>query len=228
MAEYKITLIKREEVAEGTMAFCFEKPAGFNFIAGQHAVFALINPPETDHEGNRRVFCFTSAPYEKRLIIAMRMRDTAFKRVLKSMPLGNEVEMIGPYGSFILYKDGSRPAVFLAGGIGITPVRSILFQAEHEGSARVFYLFYSNHRREDAAFFDVLTNLKLRNYTCIPVMSDTEGYIDKSKLAAHLDDFSRSIFYAVGPPGFVLAMRGMLNVTGVDSAHIRTDQFSGY
>lgn len=65
------------------MAFYFEKPSGFEFIAGQHIVMNHINPPETDAEGDTRVLCIASAPYEKDLIFAMRMRDTAFKRGLK-------------------------------------------------------------------------------------------------------------------------------------------------
>ena len=66
MAIYKIKLVRKEEVAEGTMAFCFEKPDGFDFIAGQYMTVTLINPPETDDEGNSRFFSIASAPYEKR------------------------------------------------------------------------------------------------------------------------------------------------------------------
>jgi len=105
--KYRSMLKKREEVAEGTMAFYFEKSEGFEFVAGQHIVMTHINPPETDAEGDRRVFCMASAPHEADLIFAMRMRDTAFKRVLATMPIGTEVEIDGPYGSFVLHDDPS-------------------------------------------------------------------------------------------------------------------------
>jgi ferredoxin-NADP reductase len=81
MAIHMVKLIEREAVADGTMAFHFEKPAGFLYRAGQFADFTLINPPETDTEGNTRGFSLASAPYEKDLQIATRMRDTAFKQV---------------------------------------------------------------------------------------------------------------------------------------------------
>ncbi len=75
-----VKLTKREEVADGTMAFHFEKPEGFLYRAGQFADFTLIDPPETDAEGNIRGFSLASAPCERDLKIATRMRDTAFKR----------------------------------------------------------------------------------------------------------------------------------------------------
>ena len=78
------------------MAFYFEKPDGFNFIAGQYMTVTLTNPPETDDEGNSRFFSITSAPSEDCLVIATRMRDTAFKRVLKDLPAGSEIKIDGP------------------------------------------------------------------------------------------------------------------------------------
>src|SRR3989344_5290659 len=90
MAVYKTKLIKKEEVAEGTMAFYFEKPDGFDFIAGQYVTVSLINPPETDNEGNSRFFSLITAPYENCLGVATRIRDTAFKRVLKNLPIVSE------------------------------------------------------------------------------------------------------------------------------------------
>lgn len=120
MSRYKIRLIKKETIANGTVAFHFEKPVGFTYQAGQYADFTLINPPETDSEGTKRTFSLASAPFETDLMIATRMRDTAFKRTLKSLPLGSELELEGPYGSFIFPKDLSTPAVFLTGGIGST------------------------------------------------------------------------------------------------------------
>lgn len=228
MIEYRVKLKKREEIAARAMVFYFARPRGFDFIAGQHITVGLINPPETDDEGDKRTFCLASAPYEKDLMIAMRMRDTAFKRVLKAMPLGTEVEITDARGSFVLHEDASKPAVFLAGGIGITPVRSMLLQAAHDNLKHRFYLFYSNRRGEEAAFFDELENLALPHYEFIPVMSEAEGYISKEKLDKNLDDLMGNIYYVVGPPGFVFSMRGMLNEAGIAPKSIKTDQFAGY
>jgi ferredoxin-NADP reductase len=148
-------------VAEGTLAFHFERPAGFQFKAGQFVNVTLVEPPETDAEGNSRSFSMASAPFETDLIVATRIRDTAFKRVLKAMPTGSEVSIAGPFGSFTL-RQNSRPAVFLAGGIGITPFRSMLLQAARERLSRRLFLFYSNRRPEDAPFLDELSDSKQR------------------------------------------------------------------
>lgn len=75
-------LTRREEVAEGTMAFHFAKPTDFQFRAGQSIDLTLLNPSQTDAEGNTRAFSLASAPFDPHMMIATRMRDTAFKRVL--------------------------------------------------------------------------------------------------------------------------------------------------
>jgi ferredoxin-NADP reductase len=75
-------LVSREEVAEGTTAFRFEKPANWRFEAGQFLDLTLLNPSEADAEGNTRTFSIASAPHEETLMVATRMRNTAFKLVL--------------------------------------------------------------------------------------------------------------------------------------------------
>ena len=122
MPSYQVKLSGREQVAEGTVAFRFEKPAGFAFRAGQAVVLELAD---------RRTFSLVSAPFESELVIATRMRDTAFKRALNALPDGASVKLTGPLGQFRL-ADTARPAVFIAGGIGITPFMSMLRQAAQE------------------------------------------------------------------------------------------------
>ena len=114
MAKYTTKLNERRDVAVGTMAFHLEKPPGFQFKAGQYMNVTLIDPPETDAEGNTRSFSIASAPFEADLAVATRMRNTAFKRVLRTLSLKSEVRISGPFGSFTLHTDASRPAVFLS------------------------------------------------------------------------------------------------------------------
>jgi ferredoxin-NADP reductase len=92
----------------------------------------LFNPPETDSEGNTRTFSIASSPFENQLMFATRMRDTAFKRSLKKVALGTDVRINAPMGSFTLPRNSVKSAVFLAGGIGITPFISIVRQADHD------------------------------------------------------------------------------------------------
>ena len=126
MPVYDVIVTKSEEVAEGTIAFHFEKPSDFVVTPGKFISVSLIDPPETDAEGDTRSFSIASAPYEQDLMIATRMRDTAFKRILRKLKTGELIRIRGPFGSLTLHDDATRPAAFLAGGIGITPFRSIV------------------------------------------------------------------------------------------------------
>lgn len=240
MSTYQVKLIRHETIAEGTMAFHFEKPAQFQFLAGQSVDITLIDPPETDGEGNKRAFSIANGPFETELMVATRMRDTAFKRVLKNLAPGSAVGLDGPFGSFTLHKNASRPAVLLAGGIGITPFFSIVKQAAHERLPHRLFLFYANNRPEDAAFLEPLQRLQDSNpnYRLIATMAEMQrskqpwagetGYIRAEMIGKAIGDFNGPVYYMAGPPAMVAAMRRMLEETGVDTDDIRTEEFSGY
>lgn len=236
----KIALVSRDMVADRTMSFRFERPPGWLFRAGQSLDMTLLDPPETDSEGNLRAFTISSAPHEDVIQITTRLRDTAFKRVLQQAPLGTEVKIEGPFGDLRLHR-AARPAVLLAGGIGITPFRSILVEAIDGGSLpyRVV-LFHANRRPEDAAFADEFRALERKdsNLTFVPTMTSMagsvqewdgeHGHIDAAMLRRHLDGLADPIYYVAGPPGMVEAMRATLIASGVDEDDIRTEEFSGY
>jgi ferredoxin-NADP reductase len=222
------------------MAFHFEKSPGFEFRPGQSSDLTLVNPPETDSEGNVRTFSIASATFEDRLIFATRMRETAFKRSLKAMPIGTAVRVEPATGSFTLHKTSTKPAVLLAGGIGITPFFSIVKQADYERLPHKMYLFYSNRRPEDAPFLESLRNLENSNpnFRLIATMTDMArserrwkgetGLIDRAMLSRYVNHLRGPIFYIAGPPGMVTEIRKMLVASGVDEDDIRTDEFAGY
>jgi ferredoxin-NADP reductase len=233
-------LKEKETLAEGTMGFYFAKPAGFQFKPGQYLDITLVDPPETDAEGNIRSLSIASAPEDERLLVATRMRDSAFKRVLRMAPFDTEVRLEGPLGSFTLHNNSAKPAVFLAGGIGITPFSSIVRHAAHAKLPHKLYLFYANRRPEDAAFMPILQGLEKENpnFKFIPSMVEMSksvqtwngesGFINRDMLARHLPNLQGPIYYIAGPPAMVAAMRQMLNAAGVDEDDLRTEEFAGY
>jgi ferredoxin-NADP reductase len=235
-----IKLLSRSEIAEGTMAFQFEKPADFAFKPGQCADMTLPDPPETDAEGNGRAFSIASSPFESHLMFATRMRDTAFKRSLKKIPLGAEVKITPAMGSFTLHKNAAKPAVFLTGGIGITPFLSILRQADHDRLPHKLHLFYSNRRPEDAPFLETLQSLEKSNPNFHLICTMTQmpksrmkwagetGYIDKEMFSKHLGNLQGSVYYVAGPPGMVTGLKEMLVNAGVDEDDVRSEDFAGY
>ena len=235
-----VKLKNRREIAKGTFAFHFEKPANFKFTPGQFVDLTLQNPPETDAEGNVRGFSIASAPYEDTIMVATRMRDTAFKNVLRSVPLGTEVQIEGPFGNLRLHNDRSRAAVVLTGGIGITPFRSILLHVAKEKLPRHIFLFYANRRPEDAAFLVELQQLEkqIQNYKLIACMTDMQkssqfwtgerGAINSAMLEKYLKEVASPVYYVTGPPEMVKTMHLMLTDSGVDDDNIRIEEFAGY
>ena len=222
------------------MAFRFEKPSGWAFRAGQYLDMTLIDPSETDSEGNVRSFSIASGPHEDSLMVATRMCDTAFKRVLRTRPLGTAVKIEGPSGDLILQNTAARTTVLLAGGIGVTPFRSMICLAAEERLRPRIFLFYSNRRPEDAPFLAELQNLEKNNpkYKLIASMSEMEkshqpwngetGLIDQGMLRRHLKDAASPIYYIAGPLAMMKGLHEMLSKAGLNDNDIRAEEFSGY
>jgi ferredoxin-NADP reductase len=173
-------------------------------------------------------------------MFATRMRDTAFKRSLKKIPIGTDVRIDAATGSFTLHKNSSKPAVFLAGGIGITPFFSIVRQADHDGLQHKLCLFYSNRRPQDAPFLEALQMLETSNpnFKLVCTMTKMEqsqsewqgetGSINEEMLSRHLTNLQGPIYYVAGPPALVAGMRQMLVGANVDEDDIRSEDFAGY
>jgi ferredoxin-NADP reductase len=233
-----VKLIKKELIADHTMAFHFTKPAGFQFLAGQFADYTLLDPSETDAEGNTRGFSLVQAPFEPDLVAATRMRDTAFKRVLKDLPIGTEVKLDAPYGDFKLHKTQTTPAVFIVGGIGITPARSIVAQATHDKTAHQITLLHCSHNPSDLAYKQDFERFAKSNphLKYVPIASDSapddwhgeRGRVDAKMIKKYVTDFSRPIFYLAGPAGMVEAMRDLLVSLDANEDNIRSEEFAGY
>jgi len=234
-------LIARNEVAEGTMAFALDRPTTFDFRAGQYMVVVLPNPPHTDAEGNRRVFSIASPPQDTTcLLLATRMTGTAFKLSLAEVPLGTPVDLSGPAGDFVLHEDASRPAVFIAGGIGITPFRSMLQDAVSRHLPHRITLIYSNRTPEGAAFHEEFARLAQThaNLTYVPTMTQADKarqpwggerrHVSADFLRSHIAEIATSIFYLAGPPGLVAGITKAVSEAGVDPAHVRSEEFAGY
>ncbi len=238
--DFLVRLGNREEIAERTIACRLEKPRDFVFKPGQFIEVTLLNPPETDAEGNSRAFSIASAPRDDFLLVVTRLRESAFKRVLSHVPQGTRLKIDGPFGDLHLHNDSSRVAVMLCGGIGITPFRSIILNATQNNLPHRIFLFYSNRRPEDAPFLEEMQALEKQNpqFKLVACMTEMEksrlrwdgerGKINRQMIEKHLGGLPSAIYYVTGPPGFVAGMRAMLANSGVDDDAIRTEEFGGY
>ncbi|WP_447963290.1 ferredoxin--NADP reductase [Nitrospira sp. Ecomares 2.1] len=237
---YHVALKKRQAIATGKMAFYFDRPPGFTFTAGQFIDLSLPNLSKAEPEGHTRALTLASSPSEQHLMVATRLRDTAFKRTLTDMSIGASIDIEGPFGQFILPTDDSRTIVFLAGGIGITPFRSMLVESAHHKLSHRIILIYSNRHPKDAAFLDELQTLQKENehFTCIGTMTSpnrgTEiwegetGRIDQVMLKKYVKETEKALYYVVGPPAMVNGLRKMLESAGIPKTDIRSEEFVGY
>jgi ferredoxin-NADP reductase len=230
---------EKRDVAKGTLLVMFDLLGRqVDFKPGQYFWVTLLDPPYEDEKGPRRHFSVVSSPNEHGVLgFCTRLRDSAFKRSLVELPIGAEVEVEEPKGSFLLPEDADQRYVFIAGGIGITVFRCMLrYIAEEKLPLRVT-LVYSNRDRESAAFLDELLELERENANFELVLTMTEDpawdgesrLIDAAFLRDHLGDALESSAYLIaGPPAMVDGVLATLQSAGVPEAQIRPDRFSGY
>jgi ferredoxin-NADP reductase len=237
MAACHMTLIDRQRIATNTMAFWFDtNGAAFAFRPGQHADFVSAQALRETEIDNPRTYSIASPPEDKsRVMIAMRTLKPAAKSAVKAAALGAPFLVSRARGSFTLHSDFIRPAVFLAGGIGIAPVRSILQWATRERLPHRMYLFYANRQADDAAFikeFETMTTQN-PNFTFIPTLtrhSDQawpyeKGRINKQMLKRYLIWLNGPVYYIAGPPRMVAAMTDLLNSLGVSDDDLKKENF---
>jgi ferredoxin-NADP reductase len=233
-------LLGRTDVAKGTIAFQLEKPPNFGFRAGQSIDLSLVGPEQDSPHRLTHTFSIASGPSDEEIMVATRMRDTAFKRRLSQMPVGTEIRIEGPMGSFTLHNNTARPAVLLAGGVGIAPFLSIVSHARRKGLHHRIILLYANRLLEDAAFIDALWKMERTNprFSFVPTLTrltgngvewkGETGHISPEMLRRHVGKLHGPIFYVAGPPAMVAAARRTLVEAAVDEDDIRTEEFAGY
>jgi ferredoxin-NADP reductase len=240
MANITLPFKNKIPVADGTWSFLFEKPADFSFEAGQYIALVLPRLVVPDKRGPVRSLSICSAPCESDLVFTVRITDSGYKQTLMALEPGEMVQVTKPIGHFTLsHAADQERIVFLAGGIGVTPVRSILVQSVHTGLDRPFTLFYSNRKHKDAAFHQELKGLPLPHFTYVatctqePVSGigkDEEcGYVCEAMLHRYLlaEDILKNWYYLVGAPPFVEAMEQMLGSMGVAKERCVSDPFTG-
>ena len=239
MSAYQSTLLGRTEVAEGTMAFQFEKPKEFVFKAGQYIDLTLLGSHASSSNRLTHTFSIASSPFDEELLVTTRMRRTMFKEALSVLPIGTGARIEGPMGSFSLHNNTSRVAVFLAGGIGIAPFLSMVSYATAQKLRHPIILFYANRYLEDAAFINALWKLERANprFRFVPTLTRVNnngvwkgktGYISSEMLFTQIGILRGPIYYIAGPPTMVAATRRTLAEVGVDEDDIRTEEFAGY
>jgi ferredoxin-NADP reductase len=230
---------EKREVAKGTLLVVFDLLGReVDFKPGQYFWVELLDPPYEDEKGPRRHISVVTSPNERGVLgLCTRLRNSAFKRSLAELPVGADVDVEEPKGSFLLPEDMDQEYVFIAGGIGITVFRCMLLYIAEEQLPYRITLVYSNRDRESAAFLDELQELEqaIPNLRLVLTMTEDPGWdgekrrIDAEFLRDHLGDQLQSFTYLIaGPPAMVEGVVGTLEAEGVPEERLRPARFSGY
>lgn len=233
-----VKLLSRYVIASGTMAFELEKPKGYDFQSGQHTVVHLPELRYEDKRGASRPFTIASAPSADTLLIVTRQTGSGFKKTWQELPLESEIGIANAHGELVL--EENTPAVFLTGGIGITPFRSMILDLYHKESTTPLTLIYSNKTVATAAFHSFFNRVikDFKTLTYIPTLTDIQTHheewkgetrkVDESFIRDYVEDLTAPIFYISGPPSMVTDLTDVLKQVGISEPKIKSESFFGY
>ncbi|MBS1493334.1 MAG: FAD-dependent oxidoreductase [Bacteroidetes bacterium] len=209
---YKLKLERKEEILKDTYGLYFDKnDSGIKFLAGQFFTVTIPDLNATDGKGNERHFSIANAPGEKQIEIIIRKSGSDFSNAILNLPIGAQLLFDEPRGeihSKKIYESNFIP-VFIAGGTGITPVRSILRDFNEREIDKELILFYANRSVETSVFLSEFENLdkEKNNFTFIPILEEgsetikTErGYFSEEIFKKYVKEIYRHVFFVTGPP----------------------------
>ena len=232
MGEGFRTAFRMKASCERVTGFRFDKPEGYDFAPGQYFMLNL----ETAEGSQRKPFSHASAPRDPFIEMATRLTGSAFKNALDSLVRGDEVRIEGPYGRLLL-PDGVDHACFLSGGVGITPARSIIRDAEQRRSGLRIRLFDGNHDQGCIPYSGEFAEYaeKDRRFRVVHVLEEPfpgwageRGFITADLVRRHLDPLGRWHYFVSGPPAMVTAMEGVLEELAVPRERWSVESFAGY
>lgn len=233
----KATVAETREVAKGTLLVLFAVDGYPEYRPGNYFWVELPNRGYEDEKGLRRHISLVTSPTERGVVgLATRLRDSAFKRTLSELEVGDEVEVEEPRGSFLLPEDTSVEYVFVAGGIGITVFRSMLRYIADAGAPYRVTLVYSNRDLASTAFLDELEELAGRidgMRMLLTMTDDPEWDGDTRRLTADVLDelvggLEGKTLLVAGPPAMVDDVSDSLAEAGVAEERVIPAKFSGY
>lgn len=236
MEELRARLSERIKRTASVESFRFSLPAKVNFLPGQF-LQVIFDEADRDNKKLNKYLSFSCAPGKEYIEVTKKISGSEFSRRLSDLKIRDEVLLKLPLGECVFH-DEYRKIGFLIGGIGITPVISIIEYIIDKKLDTDVHLFYSNRTEEEIAFkkeldcwrlsnknikvFYTVTDCQPKDKTCI------FGYIDKKLLQHQACDLSERVVFVFGPPGMVDAMRDLSLELKCKKENLKTERFIGY
>lgn len=232
-----LSLVSKIKDAEGIYSFLFNSEHELKFQPGQYMEWTLPGA-HADNRGNRRYLTISSAPTEKQLMFTLKIppNPSSFKASLNGLNAGEHILASQIAGHFTLPKDKTKPVIFIAGGVGITPFRSMIKYLQDTNQPRQISLFYSAIKPQELAFSNVFKQAENIGLKTIYTVTSSEseawrgetGPIDASLISKYTPDYKNRLIYISGPQAFVASVRQSLIGSGLNHKQLITDYFPGY
>jgi ferredoxin-NADP reductase/Na+-translocating ferredoxin:NAD+ oxidoreductase RnfD subunit len=233
-------LVKKQTIAPDIMDFVFKPERPFAYKPGQYLELTLPHQ-KPDSRGNRRYFTLASSPTEENIRLGVKFytKGSSFKKAMKSMDSNTQIAAGQLGGDFVLPTDRSQKLVFIAGGIGVTPYRSMLKYLLDTNDRRSVTMFYSEKTAPELVYTDVFAEATrqlgtkmvytLTNSQLVPAnWGGKTGYVSARMMTSEVPDYQERLFYISGSQSMVTAVQDVLLGLGVARSRIKTDYFPGY
>jgi ferredoxin-NADP reductase len=223
----KLTLENKAEAVPGIETFIFNGTDMPSWQPGQYLEYTLPHD-NPDSRGTTRWFTIAAPPYEGRVRVTTRIASengSSFKNALLTLPIGSEIEAGMPDGDFLF--DAERPAVLIAGGIGVTPYRAMLLQLDHDKTDFHATLLYAN-RDDNFPFKSEFDEIAARNSGLRLVYFTDPQYIELGDIQAAAEQYTNPVYYISGPEPMVESYKVLMMNSGIAEDDIKTDYFPGY
>lgn len=235
-----LKLTGKLKIADGIYDFIFSSPEKFSFVPGQYMEWTIPHE-HIDIRGNRRYFTLASSPTENNIRVGIKFypHGSSFKKSMIAMEGQKGIVAGQRAGDFIMPEDKTKKLVFVAGGIGITPFRSMLKYLIDTNGKRDIIVIFSNKIASEIVYKDILDQAtKNLNIKVIYTLTDTStipkawygkvGRINEAVIQQEIPDFRERLFYLSGPHSLVIGFEKTLKNLGLPSSHIKTDFFPGF
>ncbi len=242
MSKFAVKLAEKREVARDTLSFELDLSGNrFEFLPGQFLEFYLPDNLTPNYGQNAHAFSIASDPGDEYVCIATRIRkESSFKQGMRAMQPGDQPHIAGAHGTFTMDAPEGTPLVFVAGGIGVTPFRSMIRHSLQRDMQYPILLICSNRTPEDAPFLrelqdlaDAQANFQLLATMTRPEMSRTKwngpvGHVDATFLQKNVREPGRVEYYVAGPPRFVASVCNALETLKIPRERVHSEEFVGY
>lgn len=231
--KYRAKVTRISHITKDILALTITKPNNYNFLAGQYTVLTIpAKEKETKNENFSRYFSIANSPNENELYFVLRTGESEYKKSLKNIPTNSHVLIDKAAGKIILPNNNKDPIVLLAGGIGITPFRSIILDLLSKNPSYPIYLFSSNKKEEEAIFDKEFRTIskKMSNLYYHLTLTQTAPHtrITSSLIKKYVSEYKNAKYFIVGSHRFIQGMNNCLEELSVNKSSRYIEVFCGY